>query len=197
MSGGRGRPRSAAADTAILEAAVALFAEQGVEGASIDQIARRAGVTRATLYRRWATKEALLVEAIGRLREGGDERVEDWGDVDADAFVALMTDSVPDILGRPDLARLTARLLGAARSHPELLEAYWSGYLAPRRAAFIRSLEAMKTAGRLAADVDPEVFLDMVSGALLYRLLVRPDPFPPEARRAYCLALLRTAGLKV
>ncbi len=190
----RGRPRSATTEAAILDAAVALFAEHGLEGASFDGVARRAGVTRATLYRRWKTREAMLADALARVREGGEERVEDWAAVDADGFIALMTESVPEILGRPGLDRLLARLIGASRSHPELLAAYWSGWLAPRRDAFARAIEAMKAVGRLPAHVDAELVQDMIAGALLHRLLLRPEPFPVEARRDWCARLLRSVG---
>ncbi len=54
---GRGRPRDAAADKAILRAALELFIEHGIEGASFEQIARRAGVARTTVYRRWSGRE--------------------------------------------------------------------------------------------------------------------------------------------
>ncbi len=69
---GRGRPRDAAADRAILQAALALFIDKGVEGVSIEQIAKRAGVGKPTIYRRWSGKEDLLAAAIEtekRLRE--------------------------------------------------------------------------------------------------------------------------------
>ena len=63
----RGRPRSAIADTAIREAAVELFAERGFEGVSIEDVAALAGVSRATIYRRYPSKVDLIVEAAGCL----------------------------------------------------------------------------------------------------------------------------------
>lgn len=194
--GKAGRPRSAAAEAAILDAAAELFAEQGVEGASIEQIARRAGVTRATVYRRWKRKEDVIAQALGRVKEGADPGVEDWSAVDADDFLRLISEVTPGVLARPDLGRLVARLLGSAHSHPELLQAYWDGYLAPRRAAFTQSLEAMRQAGRLDSDADPEVLQDILAGALIYRFLVRPGPHTEADRRAYGRQLLAAIGLK-
>lgn len=58
------RPRDPETDTAILRAALEVFIERGVEGASMEQIAKRAGVGKLTVYRRWATKEELIAQAI-------------------------------------------------------------------------------------------------------------------------------------
>ena len=59
-----GRPRSAAVEQAILRAALALFIERGLAGASIEKIARRAGVAKTSIYRRWQSRDALLAQAI-------------------------------------------------------------------------------------------------------------------------------------
>ena len=63
----RGRPREAATDRAILQAALDLFIERGVEGASIEQIAKNAGVGKPTIYRRWSGKEELIAAAMESL----------------------------------------------------------------------------------------------------------------------------------
>jgi hypothetical protein len=76
-----------------------------------------------------------------------------------------------------------------------LLQAYWDGYLAPRRAAFTHSLDAMRQAGRLDSDADPEVLQDILAGALIYRFLVRPGPHTEADRRAYGRQLLAAIGL--
>ncbi len=63
-----GRPRSERADQAIIDAALSLFAESGPEGLCIEQVAARAGVGKATIYRRWPGKEDLLLDAIAALK---------------------------------------------------------------------------------------------------------------------------------
>jgi AcrR family transcriptional regulator len=62
-----GRPRSEQADQAIIDAALEVFAESGPHGLGIEQVAARAGVGKATIYRRWPGKEDLLLDAIGAL----------------------------------------------------------------------------------------------------------------------------------
>src|SRR5271163_5372205 len=63
-----GRPRSEQAEQAIIEATLDLFAEQGFEGACVEAVAARAGVGKATIYRRWTSKEELLIAALGSLK---------------------------------------------------------------------------------------------------------------------------------
>jgi AcrR family transcriptional regulator len=62
-----GRPRSATAHKAIFQAAVALFIEQGFEGMSVEAVAARAGVGKATIYRRWLSKEGLVIDGVARI----------------------------------------------------------------------------------------------------------------------------------
>src|ERR1035438_7669841 len=71
-----GRPRDQLVDEAILRAALDLFGEFGIEGASIGQIANRAGVARTTIYRRWSSREDLLVNAIERTRNFPEQLME-------------------------------------------------------------------------------------------------------------------------
>ena len=71
---GPGRPRSESADRAILRAALEVFVDRGIDAASIEEIAERAGVARTTLYRRWSSKEEIIARAIAETR-GNPERV--------------------------------------------------------------------------------------------------------------------------
>ena len=183
------------AEAAILDAALELFAERGLEGATIEEIARRAGVGRATVYRRWSTKEQVLVSAIGRMREGA-RPVDDWSAVGADHLEQILLEIAPQTLADPQAARLFSRLLTAGLSHPELIGAYVEGYLAPRRAAFAQAVERMKAEGRLPSHTDPEVVQDMLSGAILVRLLTSGGPLSQAAWAAYCRRLVQSIGLR-
>src|ERR687894_120193 len=77
-----GRPRSQEADLAILAAALDLLIERGAGQTSIEQVARRAGVTRATVYRRFADKTELLVQAVESVHDDHDPDALDWSDID-------------------------------------------------------------------------------------------------------------------
>src|SRR5271163_2599111 len=63
-----GRPRSEQAEHAIIEATLDLFAEQGFEGVCVESVAARAGVGKATIYRRWPNKEEMLLAALGSMK---------------------------------------------------------------------------------------------------------------------------------
>jgi AcrR family transcriptional regulator len=169
---GRGRPRSQAADQAILRAALKVFIESGVEGASVEQIADDAGVARTTLYRRWSSKEALIAKAIATAR--GEEEL---GAADRARFARSpepLIEALADVVTRSEYRRLAARLIGSIPNSPELMETYWNNHLLPRRSAMRKVIEAARDAGIVRPDSDPEILLDLMSGAIIHHLLVRP-----------------------
>ena len=186
---GRGRPRSQAADQAILRAALKVFIESGVEGASIEQIADYAGVARTTLYRRWSSKEALIARAIASAR-GEDER---WA-ADRARFAKSpepLIKALAQVVTRSEYRGLAARLIGSAPSCPELMETYWNNYLLPRRRAMLKVIEAARDQGIVRKDCDPEILLDLISGAIIHHLLVRPGKRTRSEMHAYLFRILR------
>jgi AcrR family transcriptional regulator len=194
-----GRPRSAAVDEAILRAAFTLFIERGIAGASIERIARRAGVGKASIYRRWPSRDALLAQAIERARNesAGGYSVEAVERASPRDFFGLLL-GVGEVLARPEIRRLMTRLIGTVPDHPRLLELYRETYFAARRRAVVGALRRVKDAGALPAEADPDLLVDMLAGALIYRVLFAPDPNDtPEAIRAYVRRLLAAAGFDV
>lgn len=192
---GRGRPRDPATDTAILTAAYELFVERGVDGASIEQIARRAGVGKLTVYRRWSTKDDLIAQAIEAAVEEHD-----WPD-NAELAAMPVRELVEHTLHRqaetaaaPEFRTLVSRILGSSVSHPSLLATYWTHYIVPRRTATAALLEQAKRDNTLPADTDVEVLIDMMAGAVVYRVL-QPDPPDIAEMHRYLRALYHQAGL--
>jgi AcrR family transcriptional regulator len=104
-----GRPRDETRDEAILEAAVALIAEAGYDSMSMEAIAARAGVSKATIYRRWPGKAELVAEAIRHLDPGGHADPDDTGSLRGDllALVATLFSNVSGVDGA-ELGRLLA-----------------------------------------------------------------------------------------
>jgi AcrR family transcriptional regulator len=178
-------------DRRILTAALELFIEGGVGGVSIDATAERAGVTRATVYRRWSTREALLAGALADARTQAEAGLADWTAAPlaelADRLVAIL----PGILAEPRARALIAHLVGSVPTHPELMATYWEAALATRYEAFEAVIARSVRAGALPSDVDSEVLGDMLAGALLIHLLVRPSPPSAEDIRVYLKRLLR------
>ena len=186
---GRGRPRSQAADRAILRAALKVFIESGVEGASIERIADYAGVARTTLYRRWSSKEALIAQAIASAR-GEDER---WA-ADRARFAKSsepLIKALAQIVTRSEYKSLAARLIGSVPSCPKLMETYWNNYLLPRRRAMLKVIETARDQGMIREDCDPEILLDLISGAIIHHLLVRPGKPTRNEMHAYLFRVMR------
>jgi AcrR family transcriptional regulator len=192
----RGRPRDTAIDAAILAAALELFIAHGIAGMSIEQVAKRAGVGKPTVYRRWATKERLVADAI-ESHVGSDLQWPDREEIEAVAPRELVRRNVAAAArtaADPKFRALVAQIYGSAVTNPLLMQTYWTHHIAPRRALVISMLERAQADGDVAADADLEVLVDMLAGAVTYRVL---QPNPPNARqmKRYLESVYRQAGL--
>lgn len=185
-----GRPRSTEADEAILDAALALFSERSFENISIDDVAARAGVARATLYRRWTSKASLIAAAIAARRGAPEFDAE----IEADNGEELL-DALSRLLTSPDFKGVMAHLIGASHEYPELIAAYWQSHVEPRRAAVVALLQAAQAKGRIRADADVGVIVDVLAGAFTYLVLVRPGERTANEVKSHLLAVLRELGL--
>jgi AcrR family transcriptional regulator len=170
-----GRPRSERADRAIIDAALSLFAEDGPAGLCIEKVAARAGVGKATIYRRWPGKEDLLLDAIAALQAPLPEPAGRSVREDLVTLLSAMRDSVAD----PRRAREFALLLGEGAKYPRLMARYVETVLEPRREVIRSVLRRGVTTGELRAGVDIEVALFMLTGAVLARGKYEPGSFPP------------------
>jgi AcrR family transcriptional regulator len=162
-----GRPRSPEAYAAILRAALELALEGGLRGLSMEAIAARAGVGKATIYRRWKSKEALFVEAVQQMARTPE--IPDTGTVrgDLEAVVAAT-------IGRMarDAFRIIPRLLADAADDPRLLAAMQEALLTPRRAALGEILRRGVARGELRADLDVELVTQIVFGTTVASVLM-------------------------
>jgi AcrR family transcriptional regulator len=162
----RGRPRSAQANRAIIDAALDLFAESGAEGLCIENVAAKAGVGKATIYRRWPGKEDLLLDALASLRAPLPEPT---GESVRDDLVAMLeamrTESVD-----PRRARQFALLLGDGVRYPRLIERYIETVVEPRRDVFRAVLRRGIATGELRENANIEIAVDMLTGAVLGRV---------------------------
>jgi AcrR family transcriptional regulator len=160
-----GRPRSERADRAIIQAALDLFAESGPSGLCVEAVAARAGVGKATIYRRWPGKEDLLFDALASLKSPLPEPV---GVSARDDLVAVLSVMCRDIAD-PRRARQYAMLLGEGEKYPKLMARYKEVVVEPRREVVRSLLRRGVAAGELRADIDIEVALLALTGAVLAR----------------------------
>ena len=192
-----GRPRSPVVDQAILRAALELFIEHGVAGASIERIAKHAGVAKTSIYRRWSSREALLAQAIEAARNATGYTVDLLDRTPPQDFVRLLVD-VCEVVGRPEIRKLMTRLVGSIPDYPKLIEVYRETYYLPRRQAFGRALERVRAAGLLTKEIDLDALADMIIGAVVYRLIISaPQDNPVPELRGHMISLLRQAGFDV
>ena len=183
-----GRPRDARADRAILTATLDLIADRGIYELRIDDVAAHAGVGKAAIYRRYATKDQLVTAAVASL-VGREIAVPDTGSTRAD-LLALMTDAVA--LYRDALpGRLMPKLVGAMAARPELATAVRDGFLADRRAALTDVVRRGMQRGDLAPDLDTELAVDVLAGPLFYRLLITGGPIDEQLAEGVVALILR------
>lgn len=164
MEGRRpGRPRSAAAERAILDATLALLAEHGLEGVTMEAAAARAGVSKATIYRRWPSR----IEMIGAAFASVDRevRIVETGNV-RDDLVAVVGEFRRATL-RPLPPPAMARMIAMTLATPELRELFIEHVFQPRRAAVIAALQRGQARGEVRTDVDLDLAFAMTVGPLL------------------------------
>jgi AcrR family transcriptional regulator len=164
----RGRPRDEKAHDAVLEAAAELLLDKGLAAVSMDAVAARAGVSKATIYRWWPTKETLALDALYH-EWAAVPPPRDTGSLRGD-LLSLLRPWARLARSRP-YGRVIAALVAEARTDPEFAVQYRERFIEPRRdqarAIFRRAIGR----GEISADTKTEVALDLLYGALYHRLL--------------------------
>lgn len=164
-----GRPRSARAERAIHDAALELLVEQGYEGMTIEAVATRAGVGKATIYRRYDGKESLVAAALRTLNPSPSLPLPDTGSVRGDLRFLV------DVLARSTLSSvlgpMIVRVASAAISNPDLQSIFLENVIAPRHAAAYAILRRGVERGELRSDLDLSLMLDLIVGPIIYRVL--------------------------
>src|SRR6204780_2920407 len=158
-----GRPRSEQAEQAIIEATLDLFGEQGFEGVCVEAVAARAGVGKATIYRRWPNKEELLLAALGSMKSPIPELE---GVSARDDLVAMLTVMCAD-RADPRKARRYALLLGEGEKYPRLMARYSETVIQPRRELMRSVLRRGIASGELRPDTDVEIAMLALTGTVL------------------------------
>ena len=175
---GPGRPRDERADRAILDAALELLAEVGPTGLSVEEVAARAGVSKATIYRRFQTKDALVVGCLSGLAVALPDGMPD-GDVH-DRLVFLVERWWDSYVVSPN-GQVFHRVLAHAKSNPRLFEAFYDEVIEPRRELFRSVLRGAVASGEIRPDADLELVVTMIIGTSVYTNQTRSagrDPMP-------------------
>ena len=166
---GPGRPRSEKARKAVIRSTLALLKQTGFHELSVEAVAAHAGVGKATVYRWWANKGELVIDAFVSAVEK-ELRFPSAGPVLQSIHVQMRRWAV---IFRSPLGQIVAAVIGAGQSEPEILEAFRSHWVEPRRVEARRLLGQAITIGEIRADLDPDTVLDLLYGPLYIRLLLK------------------------
>ena len=167
-----GRPRSEGCRQKVLAAADTLFTRDGLARMSVDGVAQLAGVSKATIYRWWPNKSAIVMEAL--LASSESEVYVPASPYPEEDLIARVRRTIA--LFRGPRGRVIASLIGQAQSDPEIAEAYRMHLLGPRRAAMREAVQRAVDAGIYRPDIDFDLAMDILLGPLYERLLLRHAP---------------------
>lgn len=173
-----GRRRDPAADRAILDGTLALLGEgHSFAELSMDLVAQRAGVARATVYRRWRNKEELVLAALGSL----DLPVPPLDGLGLRDKLVTLVDQLRHRGQDTPLHRLIGGLLGEAVRRPHLVARFEETVVAARREALTEVLREGVASGELRAGLDPDDAVELLVGPMASRLILRQRPVDSAA----------------
>jgi AcrR family transcriptional regulator len=187
-------PRPRRDQDVVLETTLAVIADQGVMGISVDAVAARAGVSKATIYRHWGSRARLIHAAISSLQPPLVEP--DTGSLRDD--LAVLLTSLADYFDSPTVARVFPSFLDAAVRDPELAELRQET-LRMGRASFERVVRLGIARGELPDDVDVHLVVDLARAPIIYRRVVAQTPVHESDVEPIVDAVLAAfqAGLRV
>lgn len=188
----RGRPRDENCSAAILSATIELVAEVGIASMTVDAVAARAGVGKASIYRRWSSKEALMLDAWKSCII--PNVVPDTGSLRGD--LEQMYTSAAQPLSDLEMQRVFPQMIAAAKVNPDVTDAY-RAYLDERRRPMLTALNRAVERGELPPGTDIEVVHDLLVAPLVYRWLVTDGQVDPALRARIVDVVLAGIGALV
>ncbi len=185
-----GRPRNERSRQAILRSTLKLLRRHGFAALSIEAVAADAHVGKATVYRWWTTKGALVVEAFASSIES-ELHFPDSGSVRKDMSVQM--NQYLEVL-RSRSGRIIAGVIAAGQSDPGLMEEFRARFLRPRRQEAYRTLQRGIDRRELPKDLDLDLVLDLLYGGIYMRFLIRHDELNEEYVNQVCRIVLAGAA---
>lgn len=166
-----GRPRDARADRAILGAALHELTQHGYAGLSMDKVAARAGVSKATIYRRWSSREDLILDAWRSIPPVHTEDAPDTGHLRTD--LDHLCNDYREAFGA-EMRELLPQMIAAVHQSPQLAELF-SQFVTEQMQPLYRIYARAKERGQLRADVDVEQAASLIAGSLFFNILFRGE----------------------
>jgi len=174
-----GRKRDHTRDAEILDAALAVLAETGYDGMTIDMVAARAKAGKATLYRRWASKDELVIDAVACMKKESLEfdKLPDTGTLRGDLVAMIRPHSIED--GEKKL-QIMAGLMSMINSNPALAETAHQAIIEPRARVNRFFMQRAIDRGEIPADADIETLAVLSQAMGSYRTLMLRKPIDRE-----------------
>ena len=184
-----GRPRSEQARLAILRSTLKILADNGFSNFTIEDVADRARVGKATVYRWWPNKGALIADAFAS-NTTRNLRFPDTGRVETD-----MSRQMRQLIKvfRSPRGRIVSAILAAGQSDKDLIASFRERFLWPRRREAYATLRRGIVRGEIRKDIDPDLLLDSLYGPIYMRFLIQHDRLTPDFVDRLCALVLRGA----
>lgn len=171
-----GRPRDQSVEPAVVQAVFDLLQEVGVGALSMDAIAARAGVSKATIYRRWESKEDLVIDCVAGLTNA----IQPEETHDIRTVLVTLLKRLRAFMSDSEGGSIFPWLVGEVSSGTELGRHYAEAVILPRRKTVAALISAARDRGELRADLDIEVAVDMLTGPAILRKLMGTFRAPDE-----------------
>ncbi|AZS35621.1 putative HTH-type transcriptional regulator [Microbacterium lemovicicum] len=191
-----GRKRDESRDPEILDAALDVLAETGYDGMTIDMVAARAKAGKATLYRRWSSKEDLVIDAVARMKSGdlNLSSPPDTGTLRGD-LVAMVKS--PTLKNAEHRLKVMAGIMSMIARNPELAAAAQAALIEPRAAANRLIFQRAIDRGEIPADADLEMLSTLGAAIVNFRSLMLQQPVDRDFMiRTIDQVVLPAAGLR-
>lgn len=183
------RPRSEEARQKVLDAALAVLGDHGVDGFTVEEVAKRSGVAKSTIYRHFPSGNQLMLSALDCMVQSFPTPNTGSLRGDLEAFMSHVLPSMSD----PSIAQAMLGVIAAAATDPELAEIH-RAMMAERMGPIVTIIDLAKGRGELPADLDNDVVLDFIEGPFFMRKMVRRESIDEATIRQ--LVALITAGLE-
>lgn len=181
-----GRRRSPDVERAILDHTMMILIQRGYQGLTLDRIAAEASVSKATIYRRWSSKEEVVIAALGAIPHIEHVRVGNVVD-DLTSFIQTFVDLVKNTPGQRQvqtrMVTMLPSLCAQSADHPELMEALHA-YIARRQEPMRQILIEAIERGELKRPDDIQLVIDAIMGPVVVRLFLGDGEIGEEATRA-------------
>jgi AcrR family transcriptional regulator len=173
-----GRPKSdtAVAHDKILDVVFTLLKTRSIRKLTIDEVCRRAGVSKPTIYKWWPTKAAMVMEMFEQ------RMVRRIPDIETCTAEQLIRVAVPRLiqLFNEVFGKVAAEMIAEGQSDAAVLREFRERYMLKRRAISVKMFKEASKSGEFKCSVDPELLSDLIFGPIYYRLLVKHQPLNQE-----------------